>query len=283
MKKQNKFMELIEKGVKFADEHQREIMLGGAIAGTVVTAVLSWKAGIKAEKVLNEQKEKMKGLEEDYSDEEIGMTEEEYKNHKKDLTIETVKKMAPVVAPPVISAAGTIISVIGGYKVASNQIAVLSGLYSMSEKALADYQEKAKEIVGPKKAQEIKDEATVSRVKGKDVPTDKIFFTGNGETPCYDPKTDRYFYSSPVAIKDAANRINLRMMEEYYISLNEFYDELGLPDAELGEMVGFNVEDGLIDIEHMFSATMSKGDIPTLVLDYEVSPKFTEHRGKMFR
>lgn len=280
MKKQNKVMALIEKGAKFADEHQREIMLGGAIAGTVITAVLSWKAGIKADKILAEQREKMDKIENDNVDKD----DEELKIAKKDLTIETIKKMAPIVTPPVLAGASTIIAVVAGYKSASTQIATLSALYSMSEKALSDQLEKTKEIVGPKKAQEIKDEIAADKVKNNPIETsDKVFRTGNGETPCYDPKTDRYFYSSPESIKAAANRINHRMMEEYYISLNEFYDELGLPDTELGELVGFNVEDGLIDIDNMLSATMGKNDIPTLVLEYEISPKFSEHRGKMFR
>lgn len=285
MKKQNKVMALIEKGAKFADEHQREIMLGGAIAGTVITAVLSWKAGIKADKILAEQKEKMDTIVIDMGkDEPKEISEEEEKQRRKEITIETIKKMAPVVAPPILAGASTIIAVVAGYKSASTQIATLSALYSMSEKALSDQLEKTKEIVGPKKAQEIKDSVAADKVKNNPIEnSDKVFRTGNGETPCYDPKTDRYFYSSPESIKAAANRINLRMMEEYYISLNEFYDELGLPDTELGEMVGFNVEDGLIDIDNLFSATIGKNDTPTLVLEYEISPKFSEHRGKMFR
>lgn len=283
MKKPNKVMSLIEKGAKFADEHQREIMLGGAIAGTVITAVLSWKAGIKADKIISEQKAKIEALENDYEDEEIGMTEEEFKTHKKDLTIESIKKLAPVVAPPALACTGTIISVIGGYKVASKQIAVLSSLYTMSEKALAEYQDKAKELIGPKKAQEIKDEVAADKVKNNPPKSETVINTGKGDTMFYDPKSGRYFYSSPEAVKSATNTVNLRMMEEYYISLNEYYNELNLPDIELGEDMGFNIDDGLIDVDHLFSVTKTEKDIPALVLEYDISAKYTEHRGKMFR
>lgn len=279
MKKQGKIMMLVDKSLKFADEHQREIMLGGAIAGVVVTTVLSWKAGIKADKIMAEQRKKMEALE---ADAEM-YDEEQLKEEKKNVTIETVKRMAPVVAPPVISAAGTIVSVIGGYKVASKQIAVLSSLYSMSEKALTEYQDKAKELIGPKKTQEIKDEVSADKVRENPPKSDKIINTGNGETLFYDPKSGRYFYSSPEAVKSATNRINLRMMEEYYISLNEYYDEMGLTDIELGEDMGFNIDDGLIDVDHLFSVTKTEKDVPALVLEYDISAKFTEHRGKMFR
>ena len=279
MKKQNKVMALIEKGVKFADEHQREIMLGGAIAGTVVTAVLSWKAGIKADKVLSEQKQKMDDIQYHADD----MTEEEYNKAKKDTTIETVKKIAPIVASPALAAAGTIISVVAGYKVASTQIATLSALYSMSEKALADQLEKTKEIVGPKKAQEIADAITDKKVKETPIDKNTIINTGKGTTLCLDDMSGRYFYSSAEEIKKACNTINRRMMDEYYISLNELYDELGLPEITLGEDVGFNIDDGLIDIDHILGATLHNNETPVLVLNYDISAKYMEHRGGLFR
>lgn len=283
MKKQGKIMTLIDKGMKFVDEHQREIMLGTAIAGTVFTAVSGFRAGLKASKILEEQREKFDALEEDYADEEIGMTEEEYKNRKKDLTVDTVKKMAPVTIPVVLSGAGTIVSVVGGYKVASNQIAVLSSLYSMAEKSLGDYQEKAKEMLGDKKAGELHDKVKEGKILNTPPEHETIINTGKGTTMFLDDWSGRYFYSSPEEVRRGFNIINKRMMDEYYISLNELYDELGLPDIKLGDDIGFNIDDGLIDIEHLFTAALHNGDTPIISLDYEVSPKYMEHRGKMFR
>lgn len=290
MKKQSKFMDLVDKGMKFVDEHQREIMLGTAIAGVVATAVTGWRAGIKAEKVLSEQRKKMEELDEDYADndkfedDDLKLTEEMYKNRKKEITLETVKRMAPIVAPVALSAAGSVVSIIGSYNAASKQIAVLSSLYSMSEKAFAEYQEKTKETVGDKKAQEITDKVKESHItENPPVDTDTIINTGKGTTLCLDDWSGRYFYSAPEEIRKAFNTINKRMMDEYYISLNELYDELGLPDIKLGEDIGFNVDDGLIDIDHLFSAALHNGSIPILALNYDVSPKYMEHRGKMFR
>ena len=284
MKKQGKIMTLIEKGTKFVDEHQREIMLGSAIAGTILTAVASWKAGIKADKILTAQREKMDALKADFEAEDIGMTEEEFNEKKKEITIDTVKQMAPVVAPVALSASGTIISVVGGYKVASKQIATLSALYSMAEKSLGDYQDKAKEFLGDKKAGELHDKVKEGKIlDNPPSETDTIINTGKGTTLCLDDWSGRYFYSSPEEIRKSFNIINKRMMDEYYISLNELYDELGLPDIKLGEDIGFNIDDGLIDIDHLFTAALHNGSTPILSLDYDVSPKYSEHRGKMFR
>ena len=77
--------------------------------------------------------------------------------------------------------------------------------------------------------------------------------------------------------------INKRMMDEYYISLNELYDELGLPEITLGEDVGFNIDDGLIDIDHILGATLHNNETPVLVLNYDISAKYMEHRGGLFR
>ena len=285
MKKQGKIMTLIEKGTKFVDEHQREIMLGSAIAGTILTAVASWKAGIKADKILAEQREKMDTLKSDFEAEDVTeMTEEEFGDKKKEITIETVKRMAPVVAPVALSATGTIVSVIGGYKVASKQIATLSALYSMAKESLGDYQDKAKEMLGDKKAGELHDKVKEGKILDNP-PTegDTIINTGKGTTLCLDDWSGRYFYSSPEEVRKAFNIINKRMMDEYYISLNELYEELGLPDIKLGEDIGFNVDDGLIDIDHLFVAALHNNNTPILSLDYDVSPKYSEHRGKMFR
>lgn len=287
MKKKGKLMNLIEKGMKFADEHQREIMLGSAIAGTVLTAVASWRAGIKADKILAEQRNKRTLIDDGIMNEtEIhgSYDEEAYNKAKKDLTVETIKKMAPVVAPVALSVSGTIISVIGGYKVASKQIATLSALYSMAEKSLTDYQDKAKEFLGDKKAGELHDKVKEQRITDNP-PTipDTVINTGKGTTMFLDDWSGRYFYSSPEEVRKSFNIINKRMMDEYYISLNELYDELGLPDIKLGDDIGFNVDDGLIDIEHLFTAALHNGDTPIISLDYEVSAKYMEHRGKMFR
>lgn len=261
--------------VTFADEHQREIMLGSAIAGTVLTAVTAWRAGIKADKILAEQKAKLEEKSYNYEEDRC-YTDEEQAEIKKEITIETVKKMAPVVALPALSATGTIISVIGGYKVASKQIAVLSGLYTMSEKAFADYKNKAKEIIGPKKEQEIRDEVNADKIASNPPVNNYIAQTGHGNVLCYDDYSGRYFYCDPEYIRKVVNDVNEQLHGDIYVSLNEFYERLGLSNIKLGEDIGFCEEDGNVSVS--FSSTLAtigdRDNIPCLVLNYDVSPKY---------
>lgn len=271
MKKQNRFMRFIEKGIKLYDDHQREIMLGAAISGTIVTAVLSWKAGIKASKVLEEQKQKMDDLKEKYDNDEA-ITDEEFAEEKKEITVETIKKVTPIVAAPVLAGTSTIIAVVCGYKAASTQIATLSTLYSLSDKALSDHMEKTKEIFGEKKAREVKDAVSADKVSKNPPGKNEVFITGKGETLCYDDYSGRYFKSDAESIRKAVNDINAQLRDDYFVSLNEFYALLGLSNVKLGDDIGFAMDDGYLNLS--FSATLTDNNVPCLVLNYDVSPKY---------
>lgn len=277
-----KVKEMFNKVVNFADDHQREILVGLEIAGIVGTAILSWRAGIKADKVLKKQKEAMERLEEDFHDELVDATEDDYKAAKKTIVVDTIKELAPIVAPPVVTGGVTLACAIGGYNASTKRIAALTAAYNLSKDALSEYVEKAKEVVGDKKAQQISDGVKQDKVKVNPPVEKMVLNTGKGTTLFKDDQSGRYFYSDAEEVRKAFNLINKRMMDEYYISLNELYDELGLPDIILGDDSGFNIDDGLIDIEHLFTAAIYN-DTPILVLNYEVSPKFSEHRGKLFR
>ena len=97
-----------------------------------------------------------------------------------------------------------------------------------------------------------------------------------GNTLCYDSISGRYFKSDIEKIKKAENELNKKMLNEMYLSLNEFYDELGLRPTSLGNELGWNIDDGLIDIH--FSSQLSEDDQPCLVLDYCVAPRYGYER-----
>ena len=63
------------------------------------------------------------------------------------------------------------------------------------------------------------------------------------------------------------------MHSEMYIGLNEFYDELGLAHTQLGEYLGWNMDNGEIKVN--FSSQIADDGAPCLVLNYEVVPKFS--------
>lgn len=273
--KGNKVTKLFGKITSFADNHQREILLGCTIVGVISTGVLAWKNAPKAKEIIDKHKKAMDEI------------PEENKEERNKEIFETVKDLAPLVLPPIVTGGLTILTAIGGHSASSKQIAALSAAYNLSKDALSDYKDKAMEILGDKKASSIKDAISQDKVVNTPPPDDSklILQTGRGTTLCLDDASGRYFYSSAEEIRKASNRINKRIMDEYYISLNEFYDELGLEECTLGDFLGFNVDDGLIDIDHLFRCCLYRDDIPCLVLDLNdyISPKYLEHKGGMFK
>lgn len=268
--KQGKLMSAIDKAFTWADEHQRELFLGTQIVGTIMTGILCYKAGTKAEDILEKHKEKMETI--DIEDKEA----------RKNETIDTVKDMAPIIVPPLVTGVMTIGCAIGGYKASTKQIAALSAAYALSEKALNEYTAKATELLGKKKAQDVKDAVCADHVR-HDPPSGKeIYITGSGETLCYDDYSGRYFKSDPETIRKVVNDINEQLRDDYYVSLNEFYAGLNLANVKLGDDLGFCIDDGYLNLS--FSATLTENNTPCLVLNYDVSPKYgsSTHPGRFY-
>ena len=108
------------------------------------------------------------------------------------------------------------------------------------------------------------------------VATKTVYNTGNGGTLVYDPQFDKYFRCNIDCIDKAVNKLNNRMVSGHceYISLNEFYDELGVSRSGIGDNLGWNIgRDGLIEIDHNSAMVTDSGE-PCIVITYTVAPKY---------
>ncbi|WP_254556795.1 DUF6353 family protein, partial [Salmonella enterica] len=79
------------------------------------------------------------------------------------------------------------------------------------------------ETLGEKKEKQIREEIDKDRIKKNPVGKSEVIITGNGKTLCYDHTSGRYFESDMETIKRAVNTINKQMLDEMYVSLNDFY------------------------------------------------------------
>lgn len=240
---------------KAVDQNSPTILTGLAVAGFIGTVILTIKAVPKAEKILAEQREKMKEIEEDD------------KEAKRDITLETVKEMAPVVIPPVVTGVTAIACCIGSNSVNLRRQAVLSAAYNVAQTTLTEYKDKIPEIVGQGKATKIRDAVNEEKVKNNPPSDKQIIVTGNGDVLCYDSYSARYFRCDPEKIREAVNDLNQELINSMYVSLNEFYDAIGLSQCKLGEQVGWNIDSGVISIS--FTSTLTENNVPCLVLDYD--------------
>lgn len=243
------------KGVKMAvSKHSPEILTGLGIAGMITTTVLAVRATPKALELVRDRKDEL----------DIDQTE-------KLPAVETVKTTWKCYIPAAVTGVTSIACLIGASSVNTRRNAALTAAYNLSATALSEYKEKALEVVGEKKERVIRDKVAEERIKKDPVNPSAIIVTGNGNTRCYDTITKRRFTSDIESMKRIVNELNRRMLNgEDYISLNEFYYEVGLDGSLIGEELGWNVSAGLIDLD--FSAQLDADGTPCIVVDYNVPP-----------
>jgi hypothetical protein len=236
-------------------KHSPEILTGIGIAGMITTTVMAVKATPKALDIMAELKEK-------HSNDK----------DKKEMGKAVITKVAPVYIPAAVTGALSVACIIGANSVNTRRNAALATAYTLSENALKEYQNKVVDVIGEKKEKAIKDSISKDHIDKNPVRNCEVIVTEKGNTLFYDSISGRYFTSDIETVKKVVNELNRKMLSEMYISLNELYYELGLRCTEQGNELGFNINDGLIDID--FSAILSDDERPCVVLSYRVAPRY---------
>lgn len=247
----------IIKGIKASiSRHSPEILTGIGIAGMVTTTILAVKATPKAIKLIEAEKQA---------------------KHVDALSpVDTVKTVWKCYIPAVMTGVSSIACLIGSNAINAKRNAALTTVYTLSEMARNEYKEKVIETIGEKKERTIKEKVDAERIKKDPVSKKEVIITEKGTTLCYDHVFGRYFKSDIDIINRAMNKINREIVINMYASLNDFYAELGLSPVEMGYDLGWNIDDGTIEIEP--SSQLADDGTPCLVIDYSVSPKYNYSR-----
>lgn len=233
-------------------KHSPEILTGIGIAGMITTTVMAVRATPKALILIEERKE------------EIGAEKLE--------AMDMVKTTWACYIPAAITGTLSVACLIGASSVNARRNAALATAYTLSESALKDYQGKVIEMFGEKKNEAVKDAVAKDKVEKNPVVTREVIITEKGNTLCYDAISGRYFKSDIEKIKKAECELNRQMLDDMYISLNDFYYEIGLDSVKLGDELGWNVDSGYIDLS--FSSQLASDGTPCLVIDYSVAPRY---------
>ena len=104
------------------------------------------------------------------------------------------------------------------------------------------------------------------------VSAHEVVITDKGTSLCYDGVFGRYFISDMDTIKRAVNKINREIVSSMYVSLNEFYAELGLKPVAIGEDLGWNFDDR--EVEIFTSAQIAEDGRPCIVIEYSIAPHY---------
>ena len=205
-------------------KHSPEILMGIGIASLITTTLLAVKNTPKAIKLLEKKKQ------------ETGTDELP--------PVEVVKTAWKCYIPAVVSGVFGVACLVGANSVHVQRNAALATVYKISETALSEYRDKVVETIGEKKESVVRDKVEEEHIKKTPIENNEVIVTDGGTFTCFDSWSGRYFKSSETRIMEAANTLNDQMLHQItgYASLNDFYDELGLPHTEVGDMIGWNTE-----------------------------------------
>lgn len=248
--------EVIANAVKGAratiSKHGPAILTGVGIAGMLGTTVMAVKVTPKALELLDKVKEEQ--------------------GEEKLPPVDVVKTTWKLYIPAAVTGVASIACLLKANSISTRRNAALLTAYNLSKTALSEYKDKVVETIGEKKEQLIAEAVAEEKLKADPVENKEVILTGNDTVLCYDAFFGRYFQSDKYAIKQAENALNRAIVTNMYASLNEFYGELGLPRVEIGDEIGWNIDDGDIEVDtHFGEASNGK---PCLIMRYNVPPAY---------
>lgn len=251
----DKMRKIVKTTKGFMSKHSPEILTGIGVTGMIGSTILAVRATPKALYLIDEARNE---------------------KHDELTPVEVVKVAWKPYIPAVITGVVSAACIIGAGRVNYKRNAALATAYTLSERTLMRYKDKVIDTIGEKKEKEIREKIAQDEVDKKPVSTSQVIITSKGNTLCMDYQSGRYFRSDIDMIRKAINNLNRQIITQNYISLNEFYDMIGLEHIKNGDYLGWNIDDGEIELD--LSATIVENDEACVVIDYNVSPKYNFDR-----
>lgn len=235
-----------------AKKHSPEILIGMGIAGAASSVIFAVKATPKAMILLEEKRQ------------ELGVEKLEAK--------EIIKTASPVYIPTAVSFGVSVACIVGASSVNARRNAALTAAYTLSESTLRTYRDKVLETVGEDKEREIRQKAAIEQQQSTPEPQALVVSSAAGQLKCFDSLSGRYFVSTKNEIDKAVNEFNRQLRDDMRISLNDWYDLIGLDTNKLGDMLGWDIERGYV--ETCYASRLDEDGLPCLVVNYVEPPHY---------
>lgn len=235
---------------RYAQKRSPEILTAIGVAGMAMSVVFAITATPKALQHIEKEKDEKKT--DDLSKTEI------------------VKATWKCYVPAAVTFAASTACIVGASKINFERNAALATAYTLSETAMMEYKKKVIEEVGKEKENDIQTKATSEKIEGSPSVINQMFVSGGSDVRCYDELSNTYFLTTVDKLDKAVNELNRRMRDENYISLNDFYYEVGIEPNGLGDMLGWNIDDGYIKLQ--YTAHLDKSGNPCLAFTHITRP-----------
>ena len=211
--------------------------------------------------------------------EAVKLIERKKEEKKDELTVtETVKTVWRCYLPSVIIFIVACVLIIGGQRISTRRAVAAATACSLYETQLKQYQEAAKEVLGDKKEAEIRTQMARNEVTSRPpLSSDDIVSTGRGNALFYDELSKRYFWSDPAYVDKIFQNLNFQLLDEMYVSLNDYWDALGLPTTNPGNLICWCVNDGKIDpsFDVILVASGPYEGYPCKVIGFYCEPEYS--------
>lgn len=225
------------------------LLLLAGVVGFVCTNVLTAKATIKAQEKL----------------EELEKSEEPVETKDKVLTV------IPCYVPAVVAGVASAGMIFAGNRKYANIQAGLMSAYTVLQHKFNHYRQKVIEEIGRQREEELLEEIKKERY------TEGAFDSSSGNVLVYDDMEDRYLEITMLDLVDAEYQLNKAFTANGKVSLNDFYELIGLEPTANGEEFGWDIEtvyDDIgycwIEIEH--ELVLQGSEPPYYILRYEAPP-----------
>lgn len=259
-----KKFKLLTKVMEFASKHEVGIRAGAIIGSTLAAVYFAAKDSPRLMKELDELNV-------------AGAT-----------NLEKAKAIAPIIAPTVVATGISVGMTLGSAKKVSDLVATVSTLssaYSMTKTAQEEFIEKAKEVVGEEKVQEIKravaDEKYPEKTSNGSY-VKRVIRTGHGEDLFYLPFSDDWFLSDVHYVRNVGQNVKSKALGSSMVFWNEFACDLGIPSKQSQQGLAWTddaVQFKLGDDELLsFDAGIDESNKVYTIVDLNLEPEFTKRR-----
>ena len=244
---------VLKHGERLLKKHSPEILTGLGLVTIASSVVLAVKATPKALWVIeHEEIEKAHPLS----------------------TKEKVKVAGKLYIPAASAFIAGSACIIGASSIHLHRNAALAAAASLTDATFKSYREVVSEKIGEEAEKDIHKEVAAKKME-EHTPETKIINLPHGDdtTWCYDPLVDRYFWSTRNVIENAVNVFNRQMRYDMRLSVNEWFDTLGLDHADLADDLGWDIDtNGYLELT--YDSRLDKTGKPAMVLVYTNPPKY---------
>lgn len=248
------FLDTLKFATRHISDNSPAILTAMGALGVVSTAVLAARGAIAADRVLDEHREGVYGID-----------RTKYMSFSEKLQL-TWKFYLPAA----LAGGTTIACIVGANSINAKRNAALMGLYSLTDRTLTEYREKVFERLGEAKERVIQDDVARDRIDNNPISKKGLHKTEYGTHLCFDSVSDRYFTGDVERIRQVVEAFNEELRTKVaYVTLNQFYEAIGIPPTLIGSTVGWDNERLL---KFTYTSTLDEWQRPVLSLNYRVAP-----------